>query len=186
MRHCMAMSLILRPIAACDLPTIAKYDFTVSISESLASQDTLERRFAETGFWQDDAGARAIEVNGELVGTCQFYRSAPCIHGYELGYIVHDREKRGLGYAGEALRLLTGLVMTDRPQCYRLQLIIEVWNTASWKVAERCGYIREGLLRSAGFGAGDPSDCFIYSRTRKDWHEQRHANVSLGGMASGG
>ena len=75
--------------------------------------------------------------------------------------------------------------MTDRPQCYRLQLIIEVCNTASWRVAERCGYIREGLLRSAGFGHSDPSDCFIYSRTRKDWHEQRHANVSMGGMASG-
>ena len=81
--------------------------------------------------------------------------------------------------------MLNEIVMTDRPRCFRLQLIIEVWNTASWKVAERCGYVREGLLRSAGFGDGDPSDCFIYSRTRKDWHEQRHAKVSMGGIASG-
>jgi len=179
------MSLVLRPIAVGDLPTISKYDFTVSITETLAAPAILEQRFAKTGFWQDDAGARAIEVNGEPVGTCQFYRSAPCIHGYGLGYIIYDREKRGRGYAGEALRLLTELVTRDRPHCYRLQLLIEVWNTASWKVAERCGYIREGMLRSAGFGVGDPSDCFIYSRTRKDRHEQRHANVSMGGMANG-
>ena len=91
------MNLVLRPIQASDLPTIAKYDFTVSISESLSVPDLLEKRFAETGFWQDDAGARAIEVDGKLVGTCQFYRSAPCIHGYELGYIIHDLNERGRG-----------------------------------------------------------------------------------------
>ena len=126
-RQYATMSIVLRPIATDDLPVIANYDFTVSISESLTSRGILEQRFAETGFWQDHAGARAIEVNGGLVGTCQFYRAAPCIHGYELGYIVHDREMRGSGYGGEALRLLTELVMADRPHCYRLQLIIEVW-----------------------------------------------------------
>ena len=69
----------------------------------------------------------------------------------------------------------------ERAGCYRQQLMIEVWNTPSWKVAERCGFIREGLLRSAGFGRGDPSDCFVYGRTRKDWHEQHHPNLSMGG-----
>lgn len=175
------MNLTLRPIEASDLATIARYDFTVSISESMTSPLPLEKRLAETGFWDSEAGARSIDVNGEFVGTCQFYRSAPCIHGYELGYIIHDTAKRGRGYGAEALRLLTELIFTERPACYRLQLIIEVWNTPSWKVAERCGYVREGLLRSAGFAKGDPSDCFIYGKTRKDWHEQHHANPSMGG-----
>ena len=53
----------------------------------------------------------------------------------------------------------------------------EVWNTASWRLAERRGFVREGLLRSAGFGAADPADCFIYSRTRKDWREALHSKV---------
>lgn len=176
-----AMNLSLRPIVASDLPVIVQYDFTVSISQSLASQASLEKRLDDDGFWGTDAGARAIDVDGELVGTCQFYRAAPCIHGYEIGYIIHDPAKRGRGYATEALRLLSELIFTERPNCYRLQLMIEVWNTASWKVAERCGYVREGLLRSAGFGQNDPSDCFIYGRTRKDWHEQKHANPSMGG-----
>ena len=180
-RHDDVMTPNLRPIAASDLPTIVKYDFTVSINQSMADPCTLRERLDETGFWEDDAGARAIEVGGRLVGTCQFYRAAPCIHGYELGYIVHDPANRGRGYAAEALRLLTDLLYFERPSCYRLQLVIEVWNTASWKVAERCGYVREGLLRSAGFGRGDPSDCFVYGRVRKDWFEQRHANPSMGG-----
>ncbi|HEX3407386.1 MAG TPA: GNAT family protein, partial [Caulobacteraceae bacterium] len=66
------------------------------------------------------------------------------------------------------------------PAFYRQQLIIEVWNTPSWKLAERCGFVREGLLRSSGFGSGDPADCFIYARTRKDWHEERHTKIGIG------
>ena len=175
-------SITLRPIKLGDLPAIAQFDFTVSIEVSMKTPTLLKEQFDRHGFWRREAGARAIDVGGELVGTCQFYRSAPCIHGYELGYIIHDPAKRGRGYAAEALRQLTDTIYDEQPDCYRLQLIIEVWNTASWKVAERCGYVREGLLRSAGFGQTDPSDCFIYGRTRKDWHEQRHANPSMGGM----
>ncbi|QXQ07338.1 GNAT family N-acetyltransferase [Sphingosinicellaceae bacterium] len=178
------MQVKLRPVETGDLKAIADYDFTVSITTSMANVESLLANLKAERLWQQDAGARAIEVAGKLVGTCQFYRSAPCIHGYELGYIIHDPSDRGQGYASEALRQLTELLFSERPGCYRLQLIIEVWNTASWRIAERCGYIREGLLRSSGFGSGDPSDCFIYARTRKDWHEQQGASPSMGGERS--
>ena len=105
------------------------------------------------------------------VGTCQFYRSAPCIHGLEIGYVTHSIEDREQGYASEALRLLSDHLYETRSDIFRQQLLIEVWNTASWKVAERCGFIREGIIRSAGFGAADPADCFIYSRTQKDFRQ---------------
>lgn len=182
----MVMSSVkLRRIEASDLGVIAAYPYTVSIEAPRDDGEGLRERFASTGFWQENAGALAIEADGALIGTCQFYRAAPCIHGYEIGYIIHDRERRGRGYASHALSLLGDLLWQERPDCHRLQLIIEVWNTPSWKVAERCGYVREGLLRSAGFGQGDPADCFIYARTRKDWHEQHHASVSMGGPKGG-
>lgn len=177
------MNVILRPIRKSDLPTIAQFPFTVSIEEPLESNADLLAAFEEHGFWGESAGARAIEADGRLVGTCQFYRSAPCIHGFEIGYIIHDARQRGHGYASQALQAFTDLLMRERPKSFRLQLIIEVWNTPSWHVAERCGYVREGLMRSAGFGANDPSDCFIYSRTRKDWHEQSTAGPSMGGAS---
>jgi RimJ/RimL family protein N-acetyltransferase len=83
----------------------------------------------------------------------------------ELGYIV-AREARGRGVATEALRLLTewgfeqGLV--------RLELQINADNEASMRVAERCGYVREGTLRSVHFKAGTRSDVVVYSRLRSD------------------
>lgn len=170
--------MTLRRIEAGDLPQIARYPFTLSITEPMTDPERLAEAFAASGFWTEEAGAMAIVAEGRLAGTCQFYRAAPCIHGFELGYILHDPADRGRGLAAPAVREFSDLLFAERPGLYRQQLMIEAWNTASWKLAERCGFTREGLLRSSGFGAGDPADCLIYSRTRKDWHEE--ATTTMG------
>ena len=173
----------IRHITAEDLEQISKFPYTVSITEPLSELEAIRHAFRSSRFWKVDAGAVAIVemTTCRLVGTSQFYRSAPCIHGYELGYIIHEPADRRHGYASQAVRLFSDYLFTQIPTFYRQQLMIEVWNTASWKLAERCGFVREGLLRSSGFGKGDPSDCFLYSRTRKDWHEEIHTSISMGG-----
>lgn len=173
----------IRRITADDLQQISKFAYTVSITEPLSEDENIRQAFRSSGFWQDDAGAVAIieATTGRLVGTSQFYRSAPCIHGYELGYIIHDPADRRRGYASQAVRLFSDYLFAQIPTVFRQQLMIEVWNTASWKLAERCGFMREGMLRSSGFGKGDPSDCFLYSRTRKDWHQEIQTSIGLGG-----
>ena len=174
----------LRRIMADDLDQISRFPFTVSILQPLADLPRLVRSFEESGFWNEEAGAAAIieRETGRLLGTSQFYRSAPCIHGLELGYIVHDPADRGRGAASEAVKLFSDYLFAISSTFYRQQLVIETWSVASWKLAERCAFVREGLLRSAGFGASDPADCFLYARTRKDWHEASHSPISLGGL----
>ena len=176
-------AVALRRISRGDLAAVAAFPFTVSIVEPLEGLAAVETGFAACGFWAEEAGACAIveAASGRLLGTSQFYRSAPCIHGLELGYILHDPADRGRGLASEAVKLFSDHLFAARPGVYRQQLVIESWNVASWKLAERCGFVREGLMRSAGFGAGDPADCLLYGRTRKDWHEASHSPVSLGG-----
>jgi ribosomal-protein-alanine N-acetyltransferase len=127
----------------------------------------LAAALAATGFWSEDAGALAIDVDGRLVGTVQFYRTGPGVHGYEIGYILHGEADRGKGYASDALRLFGDLLLAERPRCHRLQLIIETWNDASARLAEACGYQREGVLRRAGYSSDVPEDCFVYSRVRE-------------------
>ena len=176
-------TVALRRIHPADLAQIARFPFTVSIREPLDDLVALTAAHGASGFWGEEAGAAAIveAATGRLLGTTQFYRSAPCIHGFELGYILHAAQDRGRGVGVEAVRLMSDHLFETFPNIWRLQLIIETWNVASWKLAERCAFVREGLLRSAGFGTGDPADCFIYARTRKDWAEGRHRPVSLGG-----
>jgi RimJ/RimL family protein N-acetyltransferase len=159
----------LRRIERGDLEGASGFQYTLSILEPLTQIARLTDLFDATGFWTEDAGAAAIteRASGRLVGTMQFYRAGACIHGYELGYIVHSEADYGKGYASEALRLLGDYLLAERPGCHRLQLIIETWNDASARLAQACGYEREGVLRKAGYSnAGDPPDCFVYSRVR--------------------
>jgi RimJ/RimL family protein N-acetyltransferase len=162
-----------------DLDQLARFAFTVSITEPLTDRRRLAEVFAADGLWTPQAGAVGIVdlEAGRLVGTSQFYRAAPCIHGFELGYILHDPADRGRGLAGRAVRLFSDLLFRERPQVHRHQLVIEVWNTASWRLAERAGFVREGILRASGFGLDDPADSFIHARTRTDWRESLHSKV---------
>jgi RimJ/RimL family protein N-acetyltransferase len=176
----------LRCIDRSDLAAIARFEYTVSITEPLTDPSALEAAFADGGFWDGgDCGALAIierssdGERGRLIGTAQYYRAGPCIHGYELGYILHELPDRGRGFGAEAVRLFSDLLFDQIADYHRQQLMIEAWNVASWRLAERCGFVREGLLRSSGLGDGDPADCYIYSRTRKDWREERSSTMGV-------
>ena len=162
----------LRNIGVRDLKACAPFKYTLSIVEPLTDPARIREVYDQTGFWTADAGACAIESvgvadAGRLIGTLQFYRTGPGVHGLEIGYILHDEDDRGKGYASDALRLFSDLLFARNAWCHRLQLIIETWNDASARLAENCGYASEGILRKAGYSSPDePSDCFVYSRVR--------------------
>jgi RimJ/RimL family protein N-acetyltransferase len=78
----------------------------------------------------------------------------------ELGYILAP-EARGRGAATEALRQLTDWGFARGLK--RLELRVDGENEASKRVAARCGYTHEGVLRSVYFKEGRRSDLFIYS-----------------------
>ncbi len=171
-------TICIRKVQRDDLARIAEFAFTVSISEPQNALPRLQSVHASTDLWQHDAGAVAIVElqSARLVGTAQYYRPGPCVHGLELGYIIHAIEDRGRGYAAQALRLLSDVLFAAADPYHRQQLMIEVWNTASWKVAERCGFMREGVLRASGLGEGEPADSFIYSRTYRDYQQELTSN----------
>ena len=84
----------------------------------------------------------------------------------ELGYVVVP-EARGRGVATEALRLLTEFAFEELGM-ERLELMIAVQNEPSKIVAERAGYTREGVLRSAYFKQGRREDTELWSRLPTD------------------
>jgi RimJ/RimL family protein N-acetyltransferase len=84
----------------------------------------------------------------------------------ELGYVVVP-SARGRGVATEALRRLTDWAFAEL-EMERLELLISVDNAASKRVAERCGYVLEGVLRSAYFKQELREDTEIWSRLPSD------------------
>jgi RimJ/RimL family protein N-acetyltransferase len=79
----------------------------------------------------------------------------------EVGYWVR-REARGRGVATRALLVLSRWALEEKGLA-RLQLTAEPGNVASQRVAEKAGYVREGLLRRFLIIGGERRDCVIYS-----------------------
>ena len=77
--------------------------------------------------------------------------------GYWLG-----PQARGRGVATRALRLLSGWALEELPLA-RLELTCAPDNVASQRVAERCGFRREGLLRSHMRFKGGRRDTVVHS-----------------------
>jgi RimJ/RimL family protein N-acetyltransferase len=84
----------------------------------------------------------------------------------ELGYVVAPRARRR-GVATTALGLLTDWALSELG-AERLELRISVDNVASQRVAESCGYVREGVLRSLYVKDGVREDTEIWSRLASD------------------
>ena len=110
-------------------------------------------------------GFAILDDAGELVGLAV----APSIDRdeltAELGYLVAPAA-RGRGVATEGLRQLTEWAFGEG--MLRLELLISVENAASKKVAERCGYVREGILRNMYLKPGRREDTEIWSRLATD------------------
>ncbi len=112
------------------------------------------------------AGFAAIAAEGVFAGLAL----APAIdregHEVELGYIVAPAV-RGRGVGAEILRLLT-IWAFDELGARRISLLIDVENPASEAVARRCGYVREGVMRSAHLKQGIRVDVAIWSKLPSD------------------
>ncbi len=84
----------------------------------------------------------------------------------ELGYVVAPAA-RGRGLATAALRELTRWAF-DLLSAMRIELLIDVANEPSRRVALRCGYILEGTMRSTYLRDDVRSDTELWSRLPSD------------------
>jgi RimJ/RimL family protein N-acetyltransferase len=84
----------------------------------------------------------------------------------EVGYWI-AREHRGRGAATRALRLLARWALGELGLA-RLELLADVRNVASHRVAERAGFVREGVLRSAREIKGARCDMVLFARLPTD------------------
>ncbi|NUW45869.1 GNAT family N-acetyltransferase [Nonomuraea rhodomycinica] len=91
----------------------------------------------------------------------------PGPHGRaSVGYWVAG-SARGRGIACAALRTISSWGL-EHLRIPRLELHVEPWNAASWKAAERAGFVREGLLRGWQEIGGERRDMYVYSQLLMD------------------
>ena len=108
------------------------------------------------------AGFAIVDASGEFLGMAALVRLDSDAREAEAGYIVAPAA-RGRGIAVRALRMLTDWSLQELG-LERVELRIEVENEPSIRVAERAGFVREGVLRSVHFKQGQRADIAVYSR----------------------
>ena len=120
--------------------------------------------------WVDGsrAGFAVTDHDGNQLGFAAFVQLDRDAEEGEIGYAI-DPAARGKGVATRSLDLLTRWGF-DVLELARIELIIDVANDGSARVAERAGYSFEGVLRSKHVKDGLRADLGVWSRLRTDDH----------------
>jgi RimJ/RimL family protein N-acetyltransferase len=148
----------LRPWTIADIPTlleagsdpvVTRFRYSLPLDADQA-REWLARREADR---EHGSGVElAIAEHGAARGSISLWdvdwRHRSAMISYWLG-----QGARGRGLATAAVRLIGDWAFEDL-QLARLALFVEPDNVASQRVAERCGFVREGRLRSHAEGRG--------------------------------
>ncbi len=140
------------------------------------SEPAFRREFAEHGFWQREEGMLLIldpEADDRMAGHIEFFKPVSYWDAFELSYQLYDEGYAGRGFVTEAVQLLVDYLFGSKKQ-HRIHLVIVPENSASRRIAEKCGFVLEGTVRGAFFNGGRNHDVVLYSLLRDDprpWHE---------------
>jgi RimJ/RimL family protein N-acetyltransferase len=114
------------------------------------------------------AGFAILSAEGEFLGLAAIVDlDLPARQG-EIGYIVKP-DARGRGVAARALRLIAGWALGSLG-LERVELRISIGNEPSLRVAERLGFVREGVLRSVHLKDAVREDVAVYSLLAGELH----------------
>lgn len=87
---------------------------------------------------------------------------------FAIGFFV-DRDHEGQGYVTEAVRAVMGFIF-EHLKAHRVRLECDDTNRRSWRVAERCGMVREGHIRENKRNAdGTLSGTLCYGLLRREY-----------------
>ena len=170
--------ITLRPVLATDLDAMYAAHTDIANRGSffplgVMSESRFRAEFAENGFWQREEGTLLIIAPEQrMAGHIEFFKPVSYWDALELSYQLYDEEFAGRGYVTEAVQLTVDYLFGTKKQD-RIQLVIVPENTASRRIAEKCGFQLEGTARGAFFNDGRSQDVLIYALLRTDvrpWH----------------
>jgi RimJ/RimL family protein N-acetyltransferase len=119
---------------------------------------------------QEGSGVRLViecAADGLFIGWCLLINWNPDFRSALLGYCL-DESAWGQGFATEAASALLQWAF-DTLDLNRVQSNCDTRNTASGRVLEKLGFVREGTLREDCIVNGDVSDSWVYGLLRREW-----------------
>lgn len=102
-----------------------------------------------------------------VVGTCGFNEWSAAHRWAELAYDLSPTHW-GQGLMRRAVAAVLEWTF-QQGQVDRVQAFVRTDNGRSFGLLERCGFVREGCLRSYRICRGQPYDFYVYALLRSDW-----------------
>ena len=122
---------------------------------------------------------RADGGEGPLVGGTGLHRFDWALRRFEIGYWVRSGHG-GQGLVTEAVHAVADMASTQLA-ARRVEIRCDDRNRPSWRVAERCGFVLEGVLRNEALDVqGLPRDTRVYARV----DASRRASTAAAGPAA--
>ena len=123
----------------------------------------------------DDAKYFAIEtLDGKLVGDCGLRFIDWKSRKAEFFITIGEKSLWGKGLGTDALRVISRLAF-DKMNLNRVWLTVLVDNQRAVRCYEKCGFVREGLLRQESFVDGKYRDVLLMAILREDYARNRGA-----------
>lgn len=172
--------ITLRHVEEADLPLLIRASNDVELRGEnsptrLRNPTQTHQRFKETGFSTDEFERLMIcnEAN-EVVGDLCHFPAKRYADAREIGWMLYGEANRGKGYAYEAVSALIDYLFKSYT-FNRIECSTGVDNAPSLRLAERCGFVREGVLRGQVFVNGEYIDSAVLSILRSEWAQRRAA-----------
>ena len=112
-------------------------------------------------------GIRLLET-GQLIGSCQLHSINFVNRTAELQIRIGSPADRGKGHGTEAVRLLLQFGFSDL-NLNRIHLHVFAGNPRAIAAYEKCGFVREGLLRQGAFVDGQYIDVVVMGILREEY-----------------
>jgi aminoglycoside 6'-N-acetyltransferase len=163
--------VVLRPFREDELDVVWHGHVAASEAEAVRfDREEIRRRVRSSGETTEWGLLLAIESEGRLVGEVQGYRS-PMPGVFGIGIVLYDRDDRGKGAGGDAVRTLTRHLFEEEG-ARRVEGGTTPGNAAMRRIFSGLGFVEEGTLRRFLPGNdGEGVDCVMYGMTRADYRE---------------
>ncbi|MBO7700299.1 MAG: GNAT family N-acetyltransferase [Eubacteriaceae bacterium] len=162
--------LVIRPMNVTDIPALKKWMPDGSIYTYWGKGPGKAEKHPELLFEKKERSTKSFHLGiaeketDEVIGDVWVY----LIENDRMAQIAIrlSKEKHGRGYGTEALSAMTGFCF-ENTELKRLWTQVDVRNTASVRMLEKCGYTREGLIRQ-GKMVNTWCDHYIYGILASD------------------
>jgi len=172
----------------------SRADVARMITESAARLADDGEGLASDGVGSSDAAPPAgftrlgvCDETGELIGYAHWECRDQPAGVWSLGVMIGEQSKWGRHYGSDAIRACLDCLF-DRAGAHKVRAGVFAYNERGLRAFERCGFIREGLIRATNLVADRYVDTVFFGILREEYAALRRGwqGAGAGGQGTGG